>query len=163
MENTTMSRRKVTRSSGNVFKDIGLPNPEQHALKAKTVSFLAKLIEQSGLTQSAAAERIGIKQPDLSKLLRGNFAGFSLERLLLATNAMGVDFEIKFKEPRWQRYNIVNEHKALLLTPRVFEAQWVSYFAKKHNVSADTVRKAIKRIGSSKKSARHVRENAMAE
>lgn len=94
---------KVTRSSGNVFKDIGLPNPEQHALKAKTVSFLAKLIEHSGLTQSAAAERIGIKQPDLSRLLRGDFSGFSLERLLLATNAMGTDFEIKFKKPATKR------------------------------------------------------------
>ena len=51
MERSTTSRRKVTRNSGNVFKDIGLPNPEQHALEAKTVSFLAKLIEQSGLTQ----------------------------------------------------------------------------------------------------------------
>jgi predicted XRE-type DNA-binding protein len=98
-----MSDNKVTRSSGNVFKDIGLPNPEQYALKAKTVSFLAKLIDHSGLTQSAAAERIGIKQPDLSKLLRGNFAGFSLERLLLAANAMGADFEIKFKKPANKR------------------------------------------------------------
>ena len=94
---------KVTRNSGNVFKDIGLANPEQHALKTKTVNFLAKLIEHSPLTQSAAAERIGIKQPDLSKLLRGNFSGFSLERLLLAANAMGADFEIKFKKPATKR------------------------------------------------------------
>lgn len=97
------ARTKVTRSTGNVFADIRLPNPEQHALKAKTVHFLAKLIEHSGLTQSAAAERIGIKQPDLSRLLRGNFSGFSLERLLLATNAMGTDFEIKFKKPATKR------------------------------------------------------------
>jgi predicted XRE-type DNA-binding protein len=97
------TKTKVTRGSGNVFKDIGLANPEQHALKAKTVSFLAKLIEHSGLTQSTAAARIGIKQPDLSKLLRGNFSGFSLERLLAATNAMGVDSEIKFKKPSTNR------------------------------------------------------------
>ena len=94
---------RVTRSSGNVFKDIGLANPEQHILKAKTVSFLAKLIDHSGLTQTAAAERIGIKQPDLSKLLSGNFSGFSLERLLLAANAMGTDIEIKFKKPATKR------------------------------------------------------------
>ena len=93
-----MTARKVTRSSGNVFKDIGVANPEQHLLKAKVVHFLGKLIEHSGLTQTAAAARIGIKQPDLSKVLRGNFAGFSLERILLAANAMGADFEIQFKK-----------------------------------------------------------------
>jgi len=58
---------------------------------------------RSGLTQTAAAERIGIKQPDLSKVLRGNFAGFSLERLLAAANAMGADFEIQFKKARAKR------------------------------------------------------------
>ena len=98
-----MPIRKVTRSSGNVFKDIGVANPEQHLLKAKVVHFLGKLIEHSGMTQTAAAERIGIKQPDLSKVLRGNFAGFSLERLLLAANAMRADFEIQFKKARAKR------------------------------------------------------------
>jgi predicted XRE-type DNA-binding protein len=98
-----MTAHKVTRSSGNVFKDIGVANPEQHLLKAKVVHFLGKLIEHSGMTQTAAAERMGIKQPDLSKVLRGNFAGFSLERLLLAANAMGADFEILFKKPPAKR------------------------------------------------------------
>jgi predicted XRE-type DNA-binding protein len=98
-----MAVRKVTRSSGNVFKDIGVIHPEQHLLKAKVVYVLGKLIAQSGLTQTAAAARIGIKQPDLSKVLRGNFAGFSLERLLLAANAMGADFEIAFKKPAAKR------------------------------------------------------------
>jgi predicted XRE-type DNA-binding protein len=148
MESATMpTNHKVTRSSGNVFKDIGLPNAEQHAIKAKTVSILAKLIEQSGLTQSAAAERIGIKQPDLSKLLRGSFSGFSLERLLLATNAMGADFEIKFKEPATERRG---------------RADVVYYVAKRFGVSADTVRKVMKRTSNNnKKSARRVREHAM--
>jgi predicted XRE-type DNA-binding protein len=89
--------------SGNIFNDIGLPNSDQHLLKAKVVSVLGRLIENSGLNQTAAAERIGIKQPDLSKVLRGNFSGFSLERLLLAVNAMGSDFEIKFKRPHTKR------------------------------------------------------------
>jgi len=100
---TMSAKTRITRSSGNVFKDIGLANPEQHLLKAQVVGFLAKLIEHGGLTQTAAAERIGIKQPDLSKVLRGNFTGFSLERLLAAANAMGADFEIKFKKPQKRR------------------------------------------------------------
>ena len=49
------------------------------------------------LTQSAAAKRIGIAQPDLSKILRGNFSGFSLERLLSAVMKLGSDVEIKIK------------------------------------------------------------------
>ena len=98
-----MTARKVTRSSGNVFKDIGVAHPEQHLLKVQVVHVLARLIEHSGLTQTAAAARIGIKQPDLSKVLRGNFAGFSLERLLAAANAMGADFEIAFRKPAGKR------------------------------------------------------------
>jgi predicted XRE-type DNA-binding protein len=98
-----MTARKIIRSSGNVFRDIGVVHPEQHLLKAQVVHVLARLIAHSGLTQTAAAARTGIKQPDLSKLLRGNFAGFSLERLLLAANAMGADFEIAFSKPRAKR------------------------------------------------------------
>lgn len=94
---------KVTRSSGNVFADIGLPNAEQHALKAEIVNNLAKLIERSDLSQSKAAAVIGIAQPDLSKLLRGNFTGFSLDRLFLAIMAMGTDIEIKLKKPTAKR------------------------------------------------------------
>jgi len=95
-----MTARKVTRSSGNVFKDIGIARSEQHPLKVQVVHVLAR---HSGLTQTAAAARIGIKQPDLSKVLRGYFAGFSLERLLAAANAMGADFEIAFRKPAGKR------------------------------------------------------------
>ena len=94
-----MTAHRITRSSGNVFGDIDIANPEQHLLKAKVVHFLGKLIEHSRLTRTAAAARIGIKQPDLSKVLSGNFAGYSLERLLLAANAMGADFQIRFGKP----------------------------------------------------------------
>ena len=98
-----MTARKITRSSGNVFRDIGVANPEQHLLKAQVVHVLGKLIAHSGMTQTAAAEKIGIEQSDLSKVLRGNFAGFSLERLLAAANAMGADFEIAFRKPAGKR------------------------------------------------------------
>ncbi|HEY7231676.1 MAG TPA: helix-turn-helix transcriptional regulator [Pseudolabrys sp.] len=90
---------KVTRSSGNIFKDIGLPNAEEHALKADIVIKLAKLIEIKGLSQSKAAVITGIAQPDLSKLLRGHFAGFSMDRLVQAILALGSDVEIRVKRP----------------------------------------------------------------
>ncbi len=91
------ARTKVTRGSGNVFADLGFVNADEHQMKARIVMMLDTLIEKKALTQSKAAEITGIKQPDLSKILRGNFTGFSLERLLGAVRALGSDVEIKVK------------------------------------------------------------------
>src|SRR5262249_41579694 len=90
--------RKVTRSSGNVFKDIGMPDADEHAIKADIVIRIAKLIEMKGLSQSKAAALTGIAQPDLSKLLRGHFAGFSMDRLIQAILALGSDVEIRVSQ-----------------------------------------------------------------
>ena len=92
-----MARHIVTRSSGNVFTDIGVNEPED-ALKAQLVSAIRGLIESRELTQTAAAARINVAQPDLSKLLRGKTAGFSLERLLGFVRDLGGDVEIKLSQ-----------------------------------------------------------------
>lgn len=91
--------KKPTRSKGNVFADIGLPNADEHALKADVVIKLAKMIELKDISQSEAAKLTGIAQPDLSKLLRGKFDGFSMDRLLQAVMALGSDIEIRVKKP----------------------------------------------------------------
>lgn len=96
-------RARVARRSGNVFKDIGLPDAEELVLKADIVIKLAKLIELRGLTQSKAAAITGIAQPDLSKLLRGHFAGFSMDRLVQAILSLGSDVEIRVKKPAGNR------------------------------------------------------------
>lgn len=93
----------VTRSSGNVFADLGLPDADAHLLKAHVVVAITDMIDQQGLNQTAAASRMGIAQPDLSKLLRGQFRGFSLERLLDLARALGGDIEIKVKRARKER------------------------------------------------------------
>ena len=62
------------------------------------------MIEQAGLTQQAAAEKMGVSQPDVSNLLRGRFEGFSLERLLGFVCALGADVEIKVKRRRDREY-----------------------------------------------------------
>src|SRR5262245_8351498 len=93
------TKTKITPSSGNIFADIGLPGAAEHALKADVVIKLAKLIEMKKLSQSKAAAITGIAQPDLSKLLRGHIAGFSLDRLLQAFMALGTDVEIRLKKP----------------------------------------------------------------
>src|SRR5436305_14508835 len=85
----------VNRSSGNIFADIGLPNAEDHLVKAQIVAAIGNLIRNQKLTQTAAAKKIGLKQPDVSKLLDGRFEGFSLERLIALLLALGSDVTIE--------------------------------------------------------------------
>jgi predicted XRE-type DNA-binding protein len=92
-----MTAAKVTASSGNIFADIGLPNATEHELKARVVLALGRAMEARKITQTEAARRTRIAQPDLSKILRGNFSGFSLDRLLRAVADLGSDVEIRIK------------------------------------------------------------------
>ncbi|MEH2513478.1 putative XRE-type DNA-binding protein [Nitrobacteraceae bacterium AZCC 1564] len=94
---TTPKTSKITRSSGNIFADLGLENAQAHQAKAQLVMLISTMIEKLDLTQGQAATRMGLKQPDVSKLLRGKFEGFSLERLLYFVRALGSDVEIKIK------------------------------------------------------------------
>jgi predicted XRE-type DNA-binding protein len=86
--------------SGNVFADIGLPNAEEHLVKAGLVYKIGALMKQRGLKQVEAAALFGVKQPDVSKMLRGDFRQFSVERLLRFLVALGQDVEIVVKPPR---------------------------------------------------------------
>lgn len=80
--------------SGNIFADLGLPNAEEHQLKAALVVQLGRLIKARKLTQTVAANLIGIKQPDLSNILRGHYQGFSVARLMRMLTAFNQDVEI---------------------------------------------------------------------
>ncbi len=93
-------RIKVEVGSGNIFADLGLPNAEEHLLKASLVVQLHRLIKARKLTQVAAAKLIGIKQPDLSNILRGHYQGFSLERLMRMLTAFDQDIEITVRPRR---------------------------------------------------------------
>ena len=73
---------KIERGSGNVFADLGRPDPEAHLLKAELVTRIDRIIRQRRLKQVEAAALLGLSQPDLSRLLRGNFREYSVQRLL---------------------------------------------------------------------------------
>ncbi|MEO6841236.1 MAG: helix-turn-helix transcriptional regulator [Bradyrhizobium sp.] len=88
------------KGSGNIFADIGLPNAEEHQLKAALVVQLKRLIAERELTQIAAAKLIKMKQPDLSKLLRGDFRLVSVEKLMRMLTAFAQDVEITLKPHR---------------------------------------------------------------
>lgn len=88
------SRIKSTKSSGNVFADLGLPNAREELIKADIVLAIASRIKAKGLTQAEASKLIGLAQPDVSKLLRGHFTGYSFERLFGFLTALGDNVKI---------------------------------------------------------------------
>jgi predicted XRE-type DNA-binding protein len=83
-----------------VFKDIGLPNAEEHLVKAQLVFKIDTIMKDRGLKQVEAAGLFGVKQPDVSKMLRGEFRQFSVERLLRFLVALDQDVEIVVKPHR---------------------------------------------------------------
>jgi predicted XRE-type DNA-binding protein len=87
----------VTASSGNVFADIGLPEPEEELAKAQLASCIRQVIRRRRLTQVAAASRMGIDQPKVSAILNGKLANFSADRLMRLLTGLGQDVEIRIK------------------------------------------------------------------
>jgi predicted XRE-type DNA-binding protein len=88
------SELDYTVSSGNVFADLGLPNPEEALAKAELANKIIELIRERKLTQVQAAKVLGVDQPKVSALLRGNLTGFSLERLMRFLLRLGQDIRI---------------------------------------------------------------------
>jgi predicted XRE-type DNA-binding protein len=85
---------RFVESSGNVFADLGLDEPEEMLTKAQLAHEIAKIIERHGWSQSEAAHVLGIDQPKVSMVLRGRLDGFSTERLFRLLNALGHNIEI---------------------------------------------------------------------
>jgi predicted XRE-type DNA-binding protein len=85
---------KSTKSSGNVFADLGLPNADEHLVKADLVLAIAARIKEKKMTQAEVSGLIGLAQPDVSKLLRGHFTGYSFERLFGFLTALGDNVKI---------------------------------------------------------------------
>jgi predicted XRE-type DNA-binding protein len=88
---------EVTTSTGNVFDDLGVPDPEEALAKAKLASRVCELISERKLTQSKAAKMLGIDQPKVSALMHGRLSGFSSDRLFRFLNALDTDVEIVLK------------------------------------------------------------------
>jgi predicted XRE-type DNA-binding protein len=89
-----MSKKSYEIGSGNVFKDIGIPNAEQHLVKAQLVFKIDGIMKNRRLKQAETATLLSIKQPDVSKMLGGDFRQFSVERLLRFLVALDQDVEI---------------------------------------------------------------------
>ena len=89
----------VERGSGNVFADLGFPDSDAHLVKAELVSRIDDIVRRRGITQTEAARLLGLSQPDVSRLLRGDFREYSLERLFRLLTTLGRDVDIVIRQP----------------------------------------------------------------
>ena len=97
---TTKRAAHVTESSGNVFTDLGLPNPEQELLKAQLTLQIYTILKNSGMTQVEIAKILGVQQPQVSLLMRNRAGNFSVGRLMEFLTALRQDVEITVKPSR---------------------------------------------------------------
>ena len=88
----------IVRGTNNVFADLGYADAETHLLKAKLVSRIQGAINTQKLTQVAAAKRMGLSQPDVSRLLNGQFRDMSVERLIRLLTRLGCDVDITIRK-----------------------------------------------------------------
>jgi predicted XRE-type DNA-binding protein len=95
-----MTKKGYETGSGNVFRDIGVPDAEEHLIKAQLVFKIDTILKKRSLKQVEAATLFGVRQPDISKMLRGEFRQFSVERLLRFLVALDQDVEIVVRPHR---------------------------------------------------------------
>jgi predicted XRE-type DNA-binding protein len=95
-----INKISVHDSSGNVFADIGIENPEEYLAKAELAARILRIVQSRRLTQAAAGKILGITQPNVSALLNGRLDGFSTDRLFRFLNNLGCDVQIKISKAR---------------------------------------------------------------
>ena len=95
---TKVQNTDIVRGSANIFEDLGYADAETHLLKAKLVSRIQGAITAQKLTQVVAAKRMGLSQPDVSRLLNGQFRDVSVERLMRLLTRLGCDVDITIRQ-----------------------------------------------------------------
>ena len=104
-ESETSAEIEVHDSTGNVFEDMGMREADERLAKAELARVIRNAVRDRGLTQTVAANILGIKQPDVSDLLRGKLARFSRERLERFLNALDLEVRIQVgPRPGWKRH-----------------------------------------------------------
>lgn len=94
---------KITRGSGNVFADLGLPDAEERQAKVRLAVAINRILEQHRLSQTEAAARLNVGQPKISALANYRLDGFSVERLLTYLTVLGRDVSIVIKKKQRSR------------------------------------------------------------
>lgn len=124
MKKKVNSKENFKETSGNIFKDLELPNPELEAIKSELAVKIFRIIKQKNqssleksqkeLTQTQIGKLLGIKQPEISKLKNGQYSRFSLERLLYFFERLHYNIDIKLspaKGPQTHQRVVVESHQ----------------------------------------------------
>ena len=88
---------KIVKSSGNIFKDIGVSDPERTLIRSQVMSRVTEIIKERGLTQVKAGRILNLTQSKVSNLMNGKLSVFSLEHLFKLLTALQWDVEIIIK------------------------------------------------------------------
>jgi len=80
--------------TGNVYADLGHARADAMLVKAQLASKIGEVIRARGLTQREAADALGLTQPKLSQLLRGQFRGISESKMLHGLARLGRNVKI---------------------------------------------------------------------
>jgi len=99
---TNITDDTITVSSGNVFRDLGRPEPELLLFKAQLADQVRVAIARRGWTQTQAADHLGVDQPRVSHLMRGHLAGFSTDALLAFLKRLDVVVNVTLEDPAGQ-------------------------------------------------------------
>ena len=97
MKKRSIDGIEVLHGSGNVYADLALPDAGRLKIKTGLVIEIRKAIRRLGLTQQAAAKCMGLTQPKVSDMMRGDFSNLSERKLMDCLNRLGYDIEIKVK------------------------------------------------------------------
>ena len=100
MKTRVIAGTEVHQGSNNVFADLGLADAEKLRIKTGLVIEIRKAMSSLGLTQQEAARRMGITQPKVSDMMRGNFANLSERKLMDCLTRLGYDVEIKVRRAK---------------------------------------------------------------
>ena len=103
--------KEVVVGSGNIFKDLGYPNPEEARAKADLSRQIHQIIKNRKLTQAEAADIMGIDQPKVSDIVRGKLSKYTIDRLIRFLRLLGRDIEIRVK-----RHTSKSDHASLFVT-----------------------------------------------
>lgn len=98
MSKTDNEEISVQASSGNIFDDLERPDAEEAYARVRLAQQIAQIIERKALSQTDAAELMGLDQPKVSALVRGRLSGFSTDRLLRCLMQLGQDVDIVVRD-----------------------------------------------------------------
>lgn len=97
MKKRVVEGMEISRGFGNVFADLELPDADTLQIKTGLVIEIRRAMHQQGLTQQTAATRMGLTQPKVSSMMRGDFSNVSERKLMECLNRLGYDIEIKVR------------------------------------------------------------------